>query len=163
MKKITNLLLLLAVALCTACDDTIDTPDTLEVKSYYLAGTWQLAEINGSALVDGTYVYIVLDRKYGFKIYQNTGSMYPVLYTGTYKLEYDWRVGDVISGVYDYEQGAWAHEYVITDFYEESMTWTAKTEGSKDATPEVQKFVRVHKEVDKVPSHIVESVRQPIE
>ena len=163
MKKITHLLLLLAVALFTACDDTIDAPDTLEVKPYYLAGTWQLAEINGSALADGTYVYLVLDRKYGFKIYQNTNSMYPVLYTGTYELEYDWRVGDVISGVYDYEQGAWGNEYVITDFYEESMTWTVKVANDKEATPEVQKFVRVHKEVDKVPSHIVESARQPIE
>ena len=110
MKKITNLLLLLAVALFVACDDTIDAPDTLEVKPYYLAGTWQLAEVNGSALADDTYVYVVLDRKKGFKIYQNTSSMYPVLYTGTYELEYDWRVGDVISGVYDYGKGAWSNE-----------------------------------------------------
>ena len=163
MKKITNLLMLFAVALFAACDDTIDTPETLEVKPYYLAGTWQLAEVNGSALAADTYVYVVFDRKYGFKIYQNTSSMYPVLYTGTYELEHDWRIGDVISGTYDYGQGKWSNEYVITDFYEESMIWTAKVSAAEDAAPEVQKFVRVHKEVDKVPSYIVESARQPIE
>ena len=56
-----------------------------------------------------------------------------------------------------------AGEYVITDFCEESMIWTVKVDAKDDVTPEVQKFVRVHKEVDKVPSHIVESARQPIE
>ena len=85
------------------------------------------------------------------------------MYTGTYELEYDWRVGDVISGVYDYGQGTWSNEYIITDFYEESMTWTVKVDNPKETTPEVQKFVRVHKEVDKVPSHIVEATRQPLE
>lgn len=163
MKKITNLLMLLAVALFAACDDSIETPDTLEVKPYNLEGTWRLSTVDGNTLADNTYVYLVLDRKYGFKIYQNTNSMYPVLYTGTYELEYDWRVGDVISGVYDYEQGAWRDEYVISDLYGESMTWTAKIDGKGDAAPEVQKFVRVHKEVDKVPGYIVDAARQPLE
>lgn len=151
MNKITNLLILLATVLFAACDDSIETPDTLEVKPYNIEGTWKLANQNGTSLADSTYVYLVIDRRYTFEIYQNTSSMYPVLYTGEYELEYDWRAGDVISGTYDYERGAWNHEYVITNLYEESMTWTVKD----DAT-EVQEFVRV----SSVPTHIAEKARR---
>ena len=151
MKKIINLLLLLAVVLFVACDETIETPETLEVKPYNLEGTWVLAELNGDALADSAYVYLVIDRGYTYEIYENTASMYPVLFTGKYELEYDWRVGDVISGTYDYDLGAWVHEYVITNLYEKSMTWTAKDDASY-----VQEFVRV----DAVPAEIVEAVRK---
>ena len=151
MKKITCLLMLFAVALCVACDEKIETPETLEVKPYNLEGAWLLSELNGGALADGTYVYLVLDRGYTYEIYENTASMYPVLFTGKYELEYDWRVGDVISGTYDYDLGAWGHEYVITDLYEKTMTWTAKDDASY-----VQKFVRVAE----VPAEIVEAVRK---
>jgi hypothetical protein len=151
MKKIINLLLLLAVVLFVACDETIETPETLEVKPYNLEGTWVLAELNGDALADSAYVYLVIDRGYTYEIYENTASMYPVLFTGKYELEYDWRVGDVISGTYDYDLGAWDHEYVITNLYEKSMTWTAKDDASY-----VQEFVRV----DAVPAEIVEAVRK---
>ena len=151
MKKIFNLLMLFAVALFAACDETVEPIETLEVKPYNMEGTWMLAELNGSALVDSTYVYLVLDRRCTYEIYENTASMYPVLFTGKYELEYDWRVGDVISGSYDYELGAWGHEYVITDLYKESMVWTAKNDASY-----VQKFVRV----DAVPTEIVEAVRR---
>lgn len=151
MKKIFNLLMLFAVALFTACDETVEPIKTLEVKPYNMEGTWMLAELNGSALVDSTYVYLVLDRRCTYEIYENTASMYPVLFTGKYELEYDWRVGDVISGTYDYELGAWGHEYVITDLYKESMVWIAKDDASY-----VQKFVRV----DAVPAEIVEAVRR---
>ena len=151
MKKIINLLLLLAVVLFVACDETVETPETLEEKPYNLEGTWVLAELNGDALADSAYVYLVIDRGYTYEIYENTASMYPVLFTGKYELEYDWRVGDVISGTYDYDLGAWAHEYVITNLYEKSMTWTAKDDASY-----VQEFVRV----DAVPAEIVEAVRK---
>ena len=151
MKKIFNLLMLFAVALFAACDETVEPIETLEVKPYNMEGTWMLAELNGSALADSTYVYLVLDRRCTYEIYENTASMYPVLFTGKYELEYDWRVGDVISGSYDYELGAWGHEYVITDLYKESMVWTAKDDASY-----VQKFVRV----DAVPAEIVEAVRR---
>ena len=143
--------MLLAVVLFAACDKTIETPETLEVKPYNLEGTWVLAELSGNALADSAYVYLVIDRGYTYEIYENTASMYPVLFTGKYELEYDWRVGDVISGTYDYDLGAWGHEYVITDLYGKSMTWTAKDDASY-----VQKFVRV----DAVPVEIVEAVRK---
>ena len=151
MKKITNLLMLLAVILLASCDETIETPNTLEVKPYNIEGTWKLTKLNGVALADGSYVYLVIDRRYTYEIYENTASMYPVLFTGEYKLEYDWRVGDVISGTYDYELGAWGHEYIITDLDEKSMIWTAK-----DDLSYVQKYVRV----SEVPTEIVEAVRR---
>ena len=150
MKKITNLLMLLPIALFAACEKPIETPATLEVMPANLEGTWQLAELDGKPLAEGAYVYLVLDRKYGFEVYQNTASMYPVRYTGIYRLENDWRFGDIISGTYDYEQGKWAHDYIVTDLYKESMAWTAKDDASY-----VQKFVRV----DEVPAEIVEAVR----
>lgn len=151
MKKITNLLMLLAIALFAACEKDNITESTLEVKSHNLDGVWKLESRNGSPLEGGTYVYLVLDRKYTFELYQMTNSMYPVLYTGDYELEYDWRVGDIISGTYDYGQGAWNNEYVITNLYKNSMTWTAKGENG-----EVQEFVRVNK----VPTEIAEAVRR---
>jgi hypothetical protein len=152
MKKITNLLMLLAMVLFVACEKTIDTTEpTLEVKSHNLDGVWQLKELNGSSLANGSYVYLVLDRKYTYEIYQNVASMYPVMYSGDYELEYDWRVGDVISGTYDYGVGAWGHEYVITDLYKNSMVWTAK-----DDSTYVQRFVRI----EKVPAEIVDAVRK---
>ena len=156
MKKITNLLMLLAVVLLAACEPIDTTVPTLEVKPYNLEGAWKLAEVDGSALAGDTYVYIVIDRKNGFEIYQNTYSMYPMLYTGTYELTYEWRYGDIISGIYDYEQGEWAHEYIVSDLYKESMTWTSKADAEKGEVAEVQKFVRV----DAVPSDIVEAVRK---
>lgn len=151
MKKITKLLMLFVAALFVACDEPIELPETLKVTPYNLDGAWQLTEQSGSPLADGTYVYLVLDNKYTFQIYDNMGSGYPVLSTGAYELEYDWRVGDIISGVYDHQLGAWGHEYVITDLYEESMVWTAK-----DDSTYVQKYARVAE----VPEHIVKAVRK---
>ena len=152
MKKLTNLLMLLAVALFAACDnEIIEAPEPLEVKPYNLEGVWKLETLNGNALAEGTYVYVAIDRKYGFEIYQNTASMYPVLETGTYELEYDWRVGDVISGTYDFGLGAWSNEYVVTALYKKSMTWKAKDEDG-----ETQEYVRV----DEVPAEIVEAARR---
>lgn len=154
MKKITNLLMLLAVALLTACDNEIEPVPSLQATPYNLEGTWRLDEWNADTLAENTYVYLVLDSKLTFEMYQNTNSMYTQLITGTYKIEEDWRVGDVISGTYDYENGAWNHEYIVTSLYKESMTWTAK-----DDSTDVQKFVRV----DAVPAHIVDEARKPLE
>ena len=57
MKKLTNLLMLLAVALFAACEEPIDTTEpTLDVKSHNLDGVWKLDKLNGNSLADGTYV-----------------------------------------------------------------------------------------------------------
>ena len=39
-------------------------------------------------------------------------------------------LGAVIRGSYDYGAGDWAHRYIVTDFTETSMVWTAKDDRS---------------------------------
>ena len=151
MKKLTNLLMLALLFAGASCTPEEIIEPTLVVNTYNLDGTWQLAELNKAPLADSTYLYIVLDRKGTFSIYDNMDSMYPVLQTGTFALEQDWRVGDLSRGTYDYDLGTWNNEYIITDLYKESMVWTAK-----DNASDVQKFVRVAA----VPDHIVEAVRK---
>lgn len=151
MKKIFPLLLLTLTTAFTACEKPIEEIPALEVNYINLDGTWQLAEWNDASLADGTWLYIVLDRKeHTFKVYDNLNSMYPHLSTGVFEITNDWRVGDIISGTYDYDNGAWNHDYIVTDLYQESMLWTAKD----DAT-EVQKFVRVAE----VPADIMDAAR----
>ena len=151
MKKFANLLILFATVLFTACSDTVETPDVVEVRSHDLEGVWKLEALSGTPLAENTYVYVVLDRKYAFEVYDNTASMYPVLTTGEYELTEDWRLGYIISGTYDYGLGAWGHEYVITELSKESMVWTAK-----DDAAYAQRFVRVNE----VPKSIVDMVRK---
>ena len=151
MKKIANLLMIVSVALFAACEKPVTPEPTLKVTPYNLEGVWQLAEWNGAPLADSTYVYIAIDRDLSYEMYQNTNSMYTERITGDYEIEEDWKVGFVISGTYDHEQGAWNHEYIISNLYEESMTWTAKD----DAT-DVQKFVRV----SEIPDGIVKDARK---
>ena len=153
MKKLFNILMLALIAVCTSCTPEETPEPTLPVNTYNLDGTWQLAQLNDATLADSTYLYIVLDRKGTFSIYTNLSSMYPVMQTGSFTIEEDWRIGSIISGTYDFGQGAWNNEYIITDLYKGSMVWTAKD----DAT-DVQKFVRI----DEVPEHIAEAVR-PVE
>lgn len=151
MKKIFPLLLLTLTTAFTACEKPIEEIPALEVNYINLDGTWQLAEWNDAPLADGTWLYIVLDRKeHTFKVYDNLNSMYPHLSTGVFEITNDWRVGDIISGTYDYDNGAWNHDYIVTDLYQESMLWTAK-----DDAAEVQKFVRVAE----VPADIMDAAR----
>ena len=152
MKKTVHLILVAVMAIMTACEKEEMPIPALEVNYINLDGTWQLAEWRGAPLAEGAWLYIELDRKeHTFKIYDNISTMYPHLYTGVFEITNDWRVGDVISGTYDYENGVWNHDYIVTDLYQESMLWTAKD----DAT-EVQKFVRIAE----VPASIIEAVRQ---
>ena len=151
MKKTVHLILVAVMAIMTACEKEEMPIPTLEVNYINLDGAWQLTEWRGAPLAEGAWLYIELDRKeHTFKIYDNISTMYPHLSTGTFELTNDWRVGDIISGAYDYGNGAWSYEYIVTDLYKESMTWTAKADAA-----EQQKLVRV----DEVPAEIVEAVR----
>lgn len=151
MKRLPYLLIASLALLFSACEEKIEPIPTLEVNAINLDGTWQLTEWRNAPLADSTYVYIVLSRKdQTFQMYENMASMYPRLTTGEFELANDYQKGDIISGTYDYEGGAWSHEYLVTDLYEESMKWTA----TDDAT-DVQKFVRVAS----VPTHIIEAAR----
>ena len=149
--SIVKVLMLLVISLMTvSCSDDEIPVQTLEVIPVNLHGTWKLQELNGTELPEGFYVYIDFNRKGSFKLYQNNDSMYPRCITGSFTIEEDERIGSVISGVYDFEQGAWNNEYIVTDLLESgSMVWTAK-DGD-----EVSKYVRV----DEIPSDILESTK----
>ena len=144
-----SILMLLVVSLMTvSCSDDEIPVATLEVIPVNLHGAWKLEELNGEKLPESFYVYIDFNRKGTFKLYQNNDSMYPRCITGSFSIEKDINIGSVISGIYDYGQGAWNNEYIVTDLLESgSMIWTAK-DGD-----EVSKYIRV----DEIPADILES------
>ena len=124
----------------------IDKPDVeveeyLDVNANNISGKWELAEWNGSALTDGTYVFMEIVRNdRTFTLYQNLDSFndVPHVVTGSYFIETDPELGAIIRGSYDHDSGDWAHRYIIRDLTRESMIWVAKDD------PEfVQKYVRV--------------------
>lgn len=151
MKTIFRILTLVMLSISfTACshDDELVIVK-LDVNYANLNGTWKLTEWNGAPLADGIYCYIELFRKdHTFKMYHNMDSMYARLITGTFQLEDDPYLGTVIRGEYDYGQGEWNNEYIITDLLETgSMIWTV----NGNAT-DVSKYERC----DAVPDEIIE-------
>lgn len=149
MKNIFRLMTLLScLFFFTACDEEETVIPTLDVTPANLNGTWELAEWNGASLGEGTYCYITFDRKeQTFEMYQKFDSMYARYITGRFKIENDPYLGFVINGVYDYDNGDWNNEYIVTDLLESgSMVWTAK-----DDKNDVNKYVRC----EKVPEEIV--------
>ena len=69
MKYLKKLFTLLVIALfacgfaaCSSDDEEPEEP-SLEVTPANLHGTWELAEWNGEPLAEGTYCYIVFNRK----------------------------------------------------------------------------------------------------
>ncbi len=144
MNRIITLLIAMAAALMlSACDpNDLSQPVTyLEVNAHNISGTWELAEWNGTALAEGTYVYLDIvrnDRTY--TMYQNLDTFKDVPHslTGSYFIETDPEYGAVIRGNYDHDSGDWAHRYIVRNLTENEMTWIAK-----DDETFVQKFVRV--------------------
>ena len=113
----------------------------LDVNANNISGSWELVDWNGSALQEGTYVFINLvrnDRTY--TMYQNIDSFgdIPHVITGRYFIETDPAVGAVIRGDYDHDSGDWAHRYIVKDLTADQMYWVAK-----DDPAFVQKFIRV--------------------
>ena len=140
MKNIFNLMALFAFLCCfSACDDDEAVIPTLAVTPANLNGTWELSEWNGQPLAEGTYCYVTFDRKeQTFEMYQKFDSMYARHITGSFSIEEDPYLGSVISGVYDFGNGDWNNEYIVTDLLETgSMVWTAK-----DNESDVNKYVR---------------------
>ncbi|MBP3562916.1 MAG: lipocalin family protein [Bacteroidales bacterium] len=140
---ITLLIAMAAVLMLSACDpNDLSQPVTyLEVNAHNISGTWELAEWNGTALAEGTYVYLDIvrnDRTY--TMYQNLDTFkdVPHILTGSYFIETDPEYGAVIRGNYDHDSGDWAHRYIVRNLTENEMTWIAK-----DDETFVQKFVRV--------------------
>lgn len=151
------LLLLFAVGM-TACDDDKSYEDPgLEVSLYNLSGTWKLESWNnGEALADGSYVYIELSYRDGneFTIYQNLDSFGPRRITGVYNLYTDDSLGSIIRGMYDYENGDWAHRYVIRDLFSDRMTWIATDDAQN---------VSVYTRCDAIPQEILDAYKDEIE
>lgn len=146
MKRLMIHLLVSMSVISMAAISCIDKPDVeveeyLDVNANNISGKWELAEWNGSALTDGTYVFMEIVRNdRTFTLYQNLDSFndVPHVVTGSYFIETDPELGAIIRGSYDHDSGDWAHRYIIRDLTRESMIWVAKDD------PEfVQKFVRV--------------------
>ena len=108
----------------------------------------ELAEWNGASLDEGTYCYVIFNRKeQTFEMYQKFDSMYARYITGSFSIENNPYLGYIISGVYDYGNGDWNNKYIVTDLLESgSMTWT-----SKDDESDVNKYIRC----EKVPEEII--------
>lgn len=154
MKNILNLMALFAFVLCcVSCgdDEKAEIP-TLPVTAANLNGTWQLAEWNGQPMAEGTYCYITFNRReLTFEMYQKFDSMYARYITGSFSLENDPYLRYVISGEYDFGNGDWNHDYIVTDLLESgSMIWTAK-----DDDNDVSKYARC----EKVPESIIEEAK----
>ena len=157
MKSLVKILTLLVMPICLiACsnDEEKQEVQTLEVNYVTIHGNWMLQEWNGAELNQDTYMYIFFDRTdQTFTIYQNFDSMYGRKITGTFSIEKDYYKGFVISGEYDFENGDWNHEYIITDMLESgSMIWTV--DGDEN---DVCKYVRC----DSIPQSIIDQATHP--
>lgn len=150
MKKLLRFAILsLAVTAFCSCSDKIDYSDTgLDVNPNNLAGVWHLASWNGSPMAEGTFVYIEFTRKdKEYTMYQNLDSFTSRLITGNYNLRSDAEFGPYILGQYDYDNGEWAHRYLIRDLTRESMTWIAMDDHNE---------IQVFKRIDKIPDELVQ-------
>ncbi|MCD8287033.1 MAG: lipocalin family protein [Clostridia bacterium] len=138
---------MLAVLSLAACSkDKAETVNYLDVTYANLNGSWQLAEWDGVAMDldaaetgSGAYCYITFDRReHTFVIYQNFDSMYARTITGSFSIDTDDYLGEVISGRYDYDNGYWNHDYTVSELLSDSMVWTAT-----DDPDDICKYIRV--------------------
>lgn len=143
MKKILTLISIIALAISAiSCEKENNAqPQQLEVNAHNLSGQWELTQWNGSALAEGTYVYLDIVRNdKTYTMYQNMDSFtdVPHILTGSYVLSTDVELGAVIRGTYDHDCGEWAHRYIIKSLTANEMLWVATDDPSFS-----QKFVRV--------------------
>lgn len=136
---------------CSSDDDEVLQP-WLDVTPANIAGTWKLTEWNNSSVAQGTYCYIVFERRdRTYKMYQKFDSMYPRYITGEYSIEKDDDDNYVISGTYDYGNGLWNNSYIVTELLASgSMKWTVK--GNAD---DVSRYERCNA----VPDDILEETK----
>ena len=156
MKNIFKLLMLLVITLsATSCSDEEVAVETLDIIPANLHGKWKLEELNGAAIPETNYIYLDFHYNGTFKLYQNHDTMNPRYITGTYNLVNNPKIGAVISGAYDFGNGKWNNEYIITDMLKSgSMIWTVRDDKAENkADLEVQKFVRI----DEIPQDVLEA------
>ena len=131
LKVLFRTLTLLALALfmnaCSNDDEEAFVP-TLEVTPANIAGTWKLIEWNNEPLEQGTYCYIVFNRRdKTFEMYQKFDSMYPRYITGSFFIEESKNGEYIIDGTYDYGNGEWNNSYIVTDLsVSGTMTWAVE-------------------------------------
>lgn len=141
MNILKRLSILLAAVLLASCAEKEEPIVYLDVNAHNISGSWQLAEWNGTAMDESTYMYVNFVRNdKTYTIYQNLDSFknVPHIVTGSFFIETDMELGAIIRGNYDYDSGDWAHRYIVKDLTATEMTWIAK-----DDETYVQKFVRV--------------------
>lgn len=157
MKNIFKLLALLAIVIgISSCEkDTVAPDRMLEVTPANIDGIWRLAEWNGQEIDSDTYCYIIFHRKdKTFEMYQKFDSMYARYITGTFYIDHDPRLGYVIGGQYDFGNGEWNNEYIVTSLTEDgTMRWTVKN-GDETTT-----YVRC----DEIPSDVTGQAGSEIE
>ncbi|MBP3420324.1 MAG: lipocalin family protein [Marinifilaceae bacterium] len=157
MKNLLKIATLLIMPLCmVGCSEDNEEIEvkTIEVNYVSLHGDWMLNEWNGAPLADSTYMYISFERTdHTFTIYQNFDSMYGRKISGKFELKKDYYKGMVISGSYDFENGDWNNDYIITDMLESgSMIWSADRKES-----DVSQYIRC----DSIPQSIIDEATHP--
>lgn len=157
MKQLSKLITLVCMAFClAACSDDSEPQAPITPTPATLNGTWSLAEWNGQPANDDWYIYITFDRLTDtYVMYQRQSSMKSEKKTGSFAIAHDEEAGTyTLSGTYDYTfGGVWAHDYIITDLQENTMTLTMKDEAT-----DVQKYVRV----ESVPEDILKGTRSAL-
>ena len=133
MKRLTYLLLALAVVALSACNNDKPTPNKPQpnnevMSAEFISDVWSLVEWN-TPIADGVYCYMELDGESGrFEMWDNLSSMYAHHTTGSFTLsKVDER--DYITGTYDNGVGDWSDSYelIIEDF--EYVDWVSQTTG----------------------------------
>lgn len=151
-KIITSACLISLLFLLCACSSNEEEPAEQPIAVTYatVAGTWQLTQYYGKPLPNGTYLYMVLDRKeHIVQLYSNLNSAYTILREGTYTIDGDDYYGHTISGSYGVLAGDWQHIYNVALYQSGYMQWTAKD----DAT-----YQQVFTRIDAVPQSVLDEV-----
>lgn len=158
MKTICKILFLATIiantTVLSSCskDDNEPAAKTIAVNYVTINGVWKLSKWCGNDLPEGNYCYIVFDRiNHTYKMYDNMQSMYAHYTTGTFTIKEDPYLGSVISGMYDFGNGKWNHEYIVSEMLETgSMVWTVS--GNAD---DYSLYVRA----ESVPQDIIDECR----
>ena len=128
-------LIALAAALAASCgkEDTAES-GYLPLTYYNLDGYWQLVQLDGGPVAEGTFAYFEFKREdHTFTKYSNIGTTPSVVSvrTGVYDIYED---DNAIGGKYDYELDPanmfWSHIYTVSEFTHDRMVWTAQDDES---------------------------------
>ena len=142
VRRILLFILFPALLMAVSCTEKpLEVIEYLEVNSNTISGNWQLDSWKGSALAEGTEMYIKFVRNdQTYRMWQTMDSFsgIPHYVTGEFNITMDVISGAVISGKYDNDEGLWQHSYMVKDLTATEMTWVAV-----DDPDFVQHFIRV--------------------